>query len=338
MKYPKVTLIISNINGMSLNLLPECINSLTKIDYPNWELIVIDNCSTDNSVEFLKKRFLKLKNCQVIQNPINMYSHGINLAVKNAKGKYIANFNNDLSLKRNYITLLINELLKDTTLGIVQGKLLNYYDRTLVDTAGETMDIYGNPVTIGSKEKSNLHNDAKEILSACGAACVFKKTLFNKIGKYDPEYGIGYEDMDFSLRARRLGYTIKMVPEAICYHKRAKTDVADFVKHKVKWHFNKNRITTMIKNYPLGLLIKSLPLTVLLYFGIAFWEWIVNRNWRMGYLRISSLFWVTVHLHQIFKKRRRINKLGALPLSEKDLQLFSKRSLMDSFNTYTGTK
>ncbi|MDO8658199.1 MAG: glycosyltransferase family 2 protein, partial [Candidatus Levybacteria bacterium] len=222
MSKPKVSMIVSNFNGMSLNLLKDCLDSVLKPGYPNWELLVVDNNSSDNSVTYLKKRLKKYKNCFIIQNPINMYSQGMNLGAQSASGKYLAYFNNDVAITKNYLFNLIQEFEKDSKLAIVQGKLLNYYKRTIVDSAGETMDIYGNPVTLGLGEDDHgQFSQTENILSASGSACMIRKNIFNKIDGYDPSYGIGYEDMDLSLKIRRLGYKIKRIPNAVIYHKRA---------------------------------------------------------------------------------------------------------------------
>ena len=332
---PLVTIIISNLNGMQLNLLEECLDSLLKPGYPNWELIVVDNNSTDKSIDYLEKRFKDIPNARVIKNPINMYSQGLNWGAICAKGEYLAYFNNDVAIKKGYFQELIKQFEKDKKLAIAQAKLVNLFDRKKIDSAGETMDKYGNPITIGAGEQDKKQFDEEEeILSASGSACMIRKSTFEKLGMYDPAYGIGYEDMDLALRARRLGYKVKRFPKAVCYHKRASTDLAEFIRVKVKWHFNKNRISTMIKNYPLEMLLITLPFTILLYVGIGLYEWVVRQNWAIGKVRFTSMFWVLVNLPKLIAKRDRIDELGSKPLSNKDLSLFSDKSLVDLFKDF----
>lgn len=336
MAKPKVSMIVSNFNGMQLNLIGDCINSLIKPGYPSWELIVVDNASTDESVKYLKKRFKNYKNCNVLENPINMYSQGLNLGAKKASGKYLAYFNNDTAITNSYLENLVKEFEKDKKLAIAQGKILNYKNRKKIDSAGETMDIFGNPVTIGIGERDNGQYDHVEnILSASGSACMIKKSVFEKIGGYDPIFGIGYEDMDLALRTRRLGYQVKRFPKAIVYHKRAATDLADFIRVKVKWHFNKNRLITMIKNYPLLLLIATLPVTIALYKLIILYEWIIRGNWQIGWVRLTSIFWVMLNLPFITATRQKINKMGTKSLSDKEYALFSSKSLLSIFKHFT---
>lgn len=337
MKKPLITIIISNLNGMNLNLLPDCLDSLTKPNYPKWELIVVDNNSTDKSVSYLKKRFSKLSNCMVIQNPINMYSQGLNLGAKAAKGKFLAYFNNDVAIDKKYFAEIIKVFTKDKKLAIAQGKLLNLYKHRIIDSAGETMDKFGNPVTIGAGERDSGQYDVEEeILSASGSACVIKKRIFERLGGYDPDYGIGYEDMDLALRSRRLGLKVKRFPKAIVFHKRASTDLAEFIKVKVKWHFNKNRLSTMIKNYPFSVLIYTIPTTLVIYLGITLYEWVVRRNWKIGWVRITAIFWVIFNLTSIIHKRKQISNLGAIPLSQSEFKLFSSKSILNLLGDFVG--
>lgn len=335
MTQPKISMIVSNFNGMKLNLIDDCINSLIKPGYPNWELIVVDNASTDDSVKYLKKRFKNYKNCIVLEHHINMYSQGLNLGAKKATGQYLAYFNNDAAITKSYLENLVKEFDEDKKLAIAQGKLLNYKNHKKIDSAGETMDIFGNPVTMGIGEKDNGQYDYVEnILSASGSACMIKKSVFEKIGGYDPIFGIGYEDMDLALRARRLGYRVKRFPKAIVYHKRAATDLADFIRVKVKWHFNKNRLITMIKNYPLLLLIATLPVTIALYKLIILYEWIIRGNWQIGWVRLTSIFWIMLNLPFIIAARQKITKMGAKSLSDKEYALFSSKSLLSIFKHF----
>lgn len=339
MSKPKASMIVSNFNGMTLNLLKDSLDSLLKPGYDNWELIVVDNSSSDESVPYLKRRFKKYINCFVIENPVNMYSQGLNLGAQKASGDYLAYFNNDVAITADYLKNLVKEFEKDKRLAIAQGKLLNYKHRNKIDSAGETMDIYGNPITIGfGEEDTGQFNKVEDILSASGSACMIKGNLFKKIGGYDPNYGIGYEDMDLALRARRSGYKVKRFPSAIVFHKRAATDLAPFIRIKVKWHFNKNRISTMLKNYSLPLLLRTIPVTTLIYLLITAYEWAVRRKWHMGWVRLTSLIWIICNLPSILNSRFISSSKGRGALSRDELDLFSSKSLLSIFNHFTSIK
>lgn len=327
-KYLLISIIISNYNGTKLNILQECLMSFKKIDYPNYELILVDNASTDNSLKIAKKILGSDPKFRIIKNKINMYSQGLNLGLKAANGEFVAYFNNDIALEKKYFHNLIQAFRRYPKLALAQGKLLWYYDHSIIDSVGETMDMFGNPVTIGYKRKDKHQFDKEDkILSASGSACILKKSVLKDVGVYASEYGIGYEDMDLALRLRHKGFEVMRIPSAVCYHKRGATDLASIVRIKVRWHFNKNRIATMIKNYPIGLLLISLPVTVLIYFGIMLQEW-MSGKFRLGITRITSLFWILLNLPYLFQQRISIRKSATKKSDDRMLNLFASANLI----------
>lgn len=338
-RWPKISVIISNFNGIRLNLILASLSSILKGDYPNFEVIVVDNASSDNSTTLLRKKFGRDKRLKIIENPVNMYSQGLNLGIKAATGEYIVFFNNDIEFKKGYFKKIIKAFDKNPKVALIQGKLLYFYDHQIIDSAGETMDIYGNPITIGGGERDSGHYDKpREILSACGAASVIRRSILSQVGMLDPDYGIGYEDMDLALRIRLIGFKVLYYPFAVIYHKRGKTDLSALVRVKVRWHFNKNRFATMIKNYPILLLLKTLPVTILLYIGAGLWEIFLKGKIRLGLTRFTAIFWIICNAPNLLKKRvnirKKINKVG----EDSMLCLFSKKSILTSFLSFMKVK
>lgn len=338
-RWPKVSIIISNYNGLQLNLVTDSLASILNCDYPNYEVFLVDNASTDRSVQVIKRKFGKDRRLKIIRNPVNMYSQGLNLGLENATGEYIAFFNNDIEFKSGYFQKIIKIFKKYPKVYLIQGKLVHYYNHKIIDSAGESMDIYGNPITIGAWEiDKGQFDNLSEILSAAGSASVIRKKAINLIGKFDKDYGIGYEDMDLALRLHLKGFKVLFEPDAVIYHKRGKTDLSPMVKVKVRWHFNKNRLATMIKNYPTLLLIKTLPITIFLYIGAAFWEIFIKRKINLGLTRFTAIFWIIRNLPSLLNKRftirRDINKKG----EESMLNLLSNRSLLKSFLSFVKAK
>lgn len=338
-RWPRISVIISNFNGIKLNLILSSLGSVLKGDYPNLEVIMVDNASTDNSTSIIRKKFGRDKRLKIVENPINMYSQGLNLGIKVVTGEYIAFFNNDIEFKNGYFQQIIKTFDKNPKVALVQGKLLYFYDHQIIDSVGETMDIYGNPITIGGGERDLGHYDKpKEILSACGAASVVRRSILAKVGAIDADYGIGYEDMDLSLRIRLKGFKVLYCPAAVIYHKRGKTDLSPLVRVKVRWHFNKNRFATMIKNYPGLLLLKTLPITILLYIGAGLWEIFLKGKISLGLARFTAMFWIMLNAPGLLVKRvairKNINKAG----EESMLRLLSKTSIFTSFLSFVEVK
>lgn len=326
---PKISIIVSNYNGAKLDILEDCLTSFKKIDYPSYEIILIDNASTDNSINIAIKVLGKNPLFRIIKNPVNIYSQGLNLGLNAAQGEYVAYFNNDVAIEKRYFHKLIEAFDKYPRLALAQGKLLWYFDHRIIDSAGETMDIYGNPVTLGNKSLDTHQFDKdEEILSASGSAGIIRKKFLKEVGVYAPDFGIGYEDMDLGLRIRQKGFSIMRIASAICYHKRGATDLAEMVRIKVRFNFNKNRLSTMIRNYSLFLFIKSLPVTILIYLGSFIWEVFTNKNLALALTRLQSILYVVLHLPQLLKERRNIRKDVTGKRDSEIIELFAKADIM----------
>lgn len=331
--FPLISIIISNHNGWRLGLLRSCLESVFKINYPRFEVILVDNASSDESIARARDGFKDRDNFKIIANRVNMYSQGLNMGIEVARGKYLAFFNNDLAVEPNYLKEILGVLEKDESIGLAQGKLLSYNNRTRIDSVGETMDIYGTPKTIGAGEiDKGQYNRIKEILSVSGSASIMRQGILEEIGSFDPQYGIGYEDMDLALRCRLRGYKIVFIPGAIIYHKRGATDSTQEVRLKVRWHFNKNRVATLVKNYSLGNLLKALPVTILLYLLAFLWEALVKREFKLAGTRVSALFWNAKNLKSLLKQRMIVQKnMRRVPDAQILKLLMPRKTLMTSF-------
>ena len=332
---PFVSIVVSNYNGWKLNVLAPCLESLFKLDYPAYEIILVDNCSTDGSVEEVEKLYGYNAKLKIIRHQENRYSKGLNEGAKEAKGKYVVYFNNDIVADPTYLKEAINVFEERDDVAIIQGKLLSYFDHSKIDSIGETMDLFGNPITIGwGDSDSGQYDEPQDILSASGSASIIRKSIFEEIGYFGEEYFIGYEDIDLALRARSKGYKVIYTPKAIVYHMRGVTDLSDELRVRVRWHFNKNRIMTMIKNYSMKSLFKALPVTIMIYFLTFIWESIIKKNPRLGWTRITALLWNLKELGNILKQRARIQS-GLKTKTESDIMsLMPQKTLLNNFRNF----
>lgn len=334
-KWPSVTVIVSNYNGNKLNLLCESLESVLKNNYPNLEVILVDNASTDDSVKIAKREFPKLK---IVHNPVNMYSQGLNLGIRNSTGEYIAFFNNDVVVQDGYFQKFIKFLEKHKDVALAQGKLLSYYNHEIIDSAGETMDPFGTPITIGAGLSADNLNEQTEVLSVSGSCSILRRSTVPSIGYFDDDYGIGYEDLDIALRAWMRGYKVVYFPEVLAFHRRGATDTSPMVRIKARWHFNKNRFITLIKNFPVGFLIKNLPMTICIYIAAGFWEIVLKGKISLGLTRFSSLGWIFLHLPKILRERREV-QFKARKSDKKMIQkLLSGNTIANSFSSFIKTK
>lgn len=338
-KWPSVSVVMSNYNGLTLNLLVESLTSILNNDYPNLEVILVDNASTDDSVRIVEKKFGGFPQLKVIRNHINMYSLGLNLGVKNSSGKYVAFFNNDVEVPNGFFQDYVKFLEKNPDIALSQGKLVSFFNHKVIDSTGEAMDKFGNPTTMGQGQNAeNNFNQITEVLSVSGSCSLLRKDVIDKLGWFDDDYGIGYEDLDLALRAWLQGYRVVYFPKAISFHRRAATDLSPMVRAIVRWHFNKNRLATMIKNYPLTYLMLTLPVTILIYIVAGLWEIVIKKNYTIGITRFSSILWIIDHLPILLRKRSEIQRKIIPDGFSKIEKLISKNILTESFLTFIKVK
>ena len=219
---PLVSIIIPHWNG--IDIITECLESLQKATYPNFEIIVVDNDSIDDSVNHIRKNFPKTI---ILENELNEgYAGGCNRGSEIAKGEYLLFLNNDTIHEPNWIEPLVNLLEKNYSITAVQPKILNYFQKNLFDYAGGAgglMDILAFPFARGrifneQEIDANQYNSTKEIFWSSGTAFLVRKTAFENAGKFDELFFAHMEEIDLCWRLKNAGYRIVCNPESTVYH------------------------------------------------------------------------------------------------------------------------
>ena len=340
-KSPTISAIVTNYNGWELGLLKDFFDSFFGGDFKDFEIFMVDMVSTDGSVEKVREKFGRDKRLQIIQNPVNNMSNGINMALKKAKGKYILFLNNDIYFKKGSIRKMVDFMDKSPNVGQIQGKVVSYFDHRKIDSVGESMDIYGNPVTLGAGEEDRgQYDQTREILSVTGSSALFRTSLIKEVGFLDSDYGIGYEDMDLSLRLRLYGYRIFYLHNAIVYHRRASSTsrVSESLRTQIKFWFNKNRIATIIKNYSFFNVLKTLPIVVLIYIATGLFEIFYKRLWRFGLTRFNAIFWMVMNFSKLLKKRSKVQRTRKLSDDEAFKPFMEKGKILQGFKGFLESK
>jgi GT2 family glycosyltransferase len=225
-KWPKVAVVILHWNNYPDT--KECLLSLRKIDYPNYQVILIDNGSTDGSAEKLKREF---PDCHFILHQKNEgFAKGSNAGFRYATRNhfdYILSLNNDTTVHQNFLTELVQKAEKMPTFGIFSPKILNYYHPEILDSTGHTFRL-GTLVDRGHGKVDRGQFDRKtRIIGACAACALYRVAMLKDIGLFDEVYGTQYEDAELSWRAHRRGWKAKFVPLSIVFHKRGATKRKD---------------------------------------------------------------------------------------------------------------
>lgn len=304
MKFPFASIVIVNYNGHKW--LKLCIPSLIKTEYSEFEIIIVDNGSTDESIEYLKNSWESyIKIVQLREN--SGFAEGCNIGIRQAKGDIIALINNDMEVDKDWLKAAVQALLSNRTVAAVQPKIMQHEDKEKIYCAGLSVDKFGLCLSIGSGETDHGQYDyLSEIWGSCGGAMVAWKHLLIKAGLFDPSFFIYYEDVDLSWRIKLSGYNILLVPSSLVYHVGAGTSKS-LSSQFVTFHKTKNLIILWLKNYSLRTLIHNWP-TLLFIIAGALLLGIKNGGFSLFIARFRSIIWVFRNLDHILKERHRVQQ------------------------------
>lgn len=302
-KQPKVSIIVLTWNG--LQHLHDCLTAIKKQSYKNIEPIVIDNGSTDGSIEFIKKKFPKFK---LIENGENVgFCKGNNIGVHQSTGKYVVFLSNDTELEKEFTKELVTFAEKaPKDVGMLSGKLLLFDKRDRLNSAALKMYDEGSSVDEGIYEKDDGRFDAvKEIFGPCGGAAFYKRETLEDIRMgddyFDSDIFIYCDDSDLAFRSRLRGWKCFFVPSARVYHKlRATTSKRPEFSVYLGL---RNKCFLIIKDFPLPLLIKKAP-------KILFRQILSMIYYAPRYFKASFKARIDVirYLPKMLKKRKVIQK------------------------------
>ena len=211
---PFVSIIILNYNAG--NLLLNCVDSVFKSTYPNFEVIIVDNLSTDNSHIRCKEKFKKI---QLIENEKNLgYCEGNNVGIKSAKGEFILILNPDTIVDPDWLNELFRAYQKHGE-ALYQPKHLSLKEKSTIMSTGNMMNVFGFGYAREKGQKDvNQHNTIEQIGYASGTCLFIPSSIFKNVGLLDPFIFLYHDDLDFGWRAAQLGIKSYYVPSSVIYH------------------------------------------------------------------------------------------------------------------------
>lgn len=217
-----VSIILLNWNGYNDTI--ECIESLQKITYPNYEIVVVDNASKGDDVERLRTRYGSV--VRIIQNDANLgFAEGNNVGVRDvlARGvsQYVLFLNSDTIVESNFLDRLVAKAESNPKIGLVGPEIRYYYDRDKTHSRGGIIDLYtGWHFVGGTYHQSRYRDDSQFVLDFySGCAVMIRTDLLKRLGGFDPQYFYYVEDVDLGYRVRRAGYLVASESTAVIYHK-----------------------------------------------------------------------------------------------------------------------
>jgi len=304
--YPLVSIIIVNWNGLSI--LKECFYSLSKIDYPNWELILVDNGSKDGSLDFARSYKFPFR-LRVIENKINLgFAEPNNQGYRISRGKYILLLNNDTKVNRDFLTKLVDRMEKDPKIGVCQPKIYLMEKPGYLDNTGSYITKTGLLKHEGFLERDSPRFDKEEqIFAAKGACMLIKREVIEKVGLFDKDFFAYFEESDFCWRAWIAGYKTIYCPDTHIFHKLGATS-KKMNQFAVNYHSIKNRLASLIKNLQFRNLFTVLSLHFVILLSLCIF-YLLRLQFGKFNMIVTAIWWNMIHLPNLLSKRRKTQKL-----------------------------
>ena len=239
---PLVSIIILNYNAG--NLLLNCVDSVFKSTYPNFEVLVVDNISTDNSHVVCKKKFEKI---HLIENKENLgYCEGNNVGIRNANGEFVVILNPDTTVEPNWLNHLMSAY-NEFGEGLYQPKFFSLNEKHVLQSTGNMLHIFGFGFAKDKGKIDDKKMESVEKINYASGTCLFtSKIVLDKIGLLDPFLFLYHDDLDLGWRAAHIGINSFYVPKSIIYH--AESYSIKWSSKKFYW-LERNRKYCLLTHY-----------------------------------------------------------------------------------------
>lgn len=265
---PLISVIIPNWNGAEH--LPTCLDSLQAQTYSNVEIIVVDNASTDGSLELLAQDYSQV---HLIKLPVNQgFTGACNAGLEAARADTLILLNNDTEVDRDWLAAVAAAFERHPEAGSVASKMLLFDRRDVFHTAGDYYRLDGIPGNRGVWQKDTGQYDREEVVfGACGGAAAYRRSMLEQIGFLDEAFYFSCEDLDLAWRAQLAGWRCIYAPEAIVYHKLQATGGGTIASY----YNGRNFFYLIAKNYPFSLLRRH-------------WWAVLRAQWRITRAALRS--------------------------------------------------
>jgi GT2 family glycosyltransferase len=309
--------VIPNRNGVTprdgLKYLDLVLPSLGAQTYHDFDVTVVDDASTDDSVAYLQRNWPEVRVIALANNA--GFSGAVNRGIEASRGEFVALINNDIQLSPDWLQGLVRELEENPEIGFVTGKILSYEERDVIDEAGQDYYTCGRFAPRGAGERDvGQYGEPLPVPIGTAAASIYRRTAVERAGGFDEDYFLYCEDSDLCLRMLLIGSRGLYVPGSSAYHVRGGTtgrgsDLARF-------YGLRNGLITLLKDLPARVLLQALP-KILLY---EHHQYKVARGngYTRTLLRAYASFFKT--LPRTLRKRWRIQRRRTI--SSADFQSF----------------
>ena len=250
----EVSVVIPNFNGIAF--LDRVLASLEGQTLSNFEVILVDNGSTDGSCSFVTANYPWVHMIELSEN--FGFCGAVNAGIRAAKAPYVLLLNNDTEVKEDFVEEMLAAIRRHKNAFSCGARMVQYHDRDRLDDVGNYYCALGWSFARGRGKDIHAYETEYKIFSACAGAAIYRKKIIEKIGYFDEEHFAYLEDTDIGYRARIYGYENWYAPKAIVYHVGSGTSGSRYNQFKTRYS-SRNNIYLIYKNMPLLQIILNLP-------------------------------------------------------------------------------
>jgi len=245
---PLIEIVIPNWNGSKM--LQHCLRSLSEQTFKQFTVTVVDNGSTDDTEEMLRRDYPAVKLIKFSYN--TGFSVAVNAGIEKTQAELILLLNNDMEVTAHCLEELRLAALKYKEYDFFALKMLSFKERDILDGAGDAVLRGGVGYRLGTQEVDGpQYAKDREVFGACAGAALYRRSFFEKTGFFDADFFAYLEDVDLNIRARRLGLQCMYLSEAVVYHIGSATSGSKINPLTIRLS-TRNNLYVLIKNYPMG--------------------------------------------------------------------------------------
>ena len=321
-----VSIIIPHHNNYAI--LKECIESLLEIDNKDYEIIIIDNNSSDNSALKIKEKYPKIILHRLDENI--GYAGACNIGAKISKGEYLLFINNDTIHKSNFLEILLDKIKSNNKIASVQPKVKNINNKQYFDYAGASggcVDYLIFPFTRGRifntiEIDEGQYDDAKKIFWTSGVCFITKKDIFIELKGFDPSLFAHMEEIDYCWKCYLAGYECWVEPQSIVYHHGGKT--LKYESPKKTYLNHRNSMILLLTNYQLSLSLFLFPIRVVLEVLSSIYD-LIQLKFIHFFMHFKAIGYLLFNIRYLNKRRLLISKIRKLS----DKALFEQEIILN---------
>ena len=313
-RWPKVTIAVLNRDGREW--LQDCLDSVLRADYPDLDVLLVDNGSTDGSLDLVRSTFPQVR---VLALDRNLgFTGAYNRAFEQSDAEYMVLLNNDTVVPdQGWVRALVDVMEGDQSIAAAACKMLYLHDSKVINSLGGNAFWWTGSYDVadGEPDEGQYDSPPVEPFSFCGGAAMLRMSAVREVGGFDDALFAYREDFDLAWRLRLRGYRVAYVPDARILHVGGGTWGA--MSYGKLYLSSRNWLRLMLKNYSLATLLKALPMYLALEFLVRLpgLVW-VNRSLRFVLMPFHNLLWNLAHLRDTLRARRRIQRSRQVPDSD----------------------